>query len=58
MVRWEGYNFMGDTFEPASNVTPASLVKKWDKGETTSCDIRALHDSYDMSMSTVLTNYS
>ena len=32
MVRWEGYNYLGDTREPEEHVRPRSKVQKYDAG--------------------------
>lgn len=39
-VRWKGYNFLGDTWEPEEQVQPASKVQKFDAGIPLTIDLQ------------------
>lgn len=39
-VRWQGYNFLGDTWEDEKDVAPASKVAKFDEGISFTGDLR------------------
>ena len=39
IVRWEGYNYLGDTREPEEHVRPRSKVQKYDAGIPLTVDL-------------------
>ena len=40
LVRWDGYNCLGDTWEPEEHVQPRSKVLKFDAGIPLKVDLR------------------